>query len=94
MLVGMENVGLYLVAICVLVLCWLEALEHDLVLEDALFDFFSGQFDLLQFLQVFLKGVEGLGVLVLDRVETILVGERQLNVLFGGEFLFEDWNLF
>jgi hypothetical protein len=63
-------------------------------LEDALFDFLSGQFDLLQFLQVFLKGVEGLGVLVLDRVETILVGERQLNVLFGGEFLFEDWNLF
>ena len=94
MLVGMENVGLYLVAICVLVLCWLEALEHDLVLEDSLFDFLSGQFDLLQFLQVFLKGVEGLGVLVLDRVETILVGERQLNVLFGGEFLFEDWNLF
>jgi hypothetical protein len=42
MLVGMENVGLYLVAICVLVLCWLEALEHDLVLEDSLFDFFSG----------------------------------------------------
>lgn len=64
------------------------------MLEDALFDFLSGLFDLLQFLKVFLKGVEGLSVLVLDRVETILVRERQLNVLFGGEFLFEDWNLF
>lgn len=93
MLVGLENVGLYLVAICVLVL-WLETLEHDLVLKDALFDLFTWEFDLLEFLEVFLEGVEGLGVLALDRVETVLVWEGQLDVLFGGKFLLEHWNLF
>jgi hypothetical protein len=30
----------------------------------------------------------------LDRVETVLVWEGQLDVLFGGKFLLEHWNLF
>ena len=45
-------------------------------------------------LKVFLEGFEGLGELALDRVEKVLVGEKegQLDVLFGHKCFIEDWN--